>query len=212
MARLLRAATLVGGDELALAKAQAAVIGGAANAEALLAAVPASLQGDPSFIFARAQLLRRADKIGEAAVLLAAPPRRGLAGRRRCVVGRAPDVARKLLDAGDAATAYRLCAEPAAASPAMRIEAQFHAGWIALRFLHDASLAAPHFAAAAAIATTPASMARAAYWQGRTAQALGGRAGRGAQPISWRRISQTTYYGQLARRQARARRSQLRAA
>jgi soluble lytic murein transglycosylase len=51
-----------------------------------------------------------------------------------------------------------------------RIDAEFHAGWIALRFLRDASDASLHFAAAAAIAQTPLSIARAAYWQGRAAE------------------------------------------
>ncbi len=46
-------------------------------------------------------------------------------------------LARKLLDQNDAATAYRLCAEHSATSHEMKIEAEFHAGWIALRFLND---------------------------------------------------------------------------
>ena len=54
-------------------------------------------------------------------------------------------LARKLLDQNDAATAYKLCAEHSAMSHEMKIEAEFHAGWIALRFLNDPARAAVHF-------------------------------------------------------------------
>jgi soluble lytic murein transglycosylase len=79
-----------------------------------------------------------------------------------------------------------------------RIEAEFHAGWIALRFLNDTAAAATHFAEASTIAVTPISVARAAYWQGRAAEA----AGRAAEANGfYARAAErpTTFYGQLAR-------------
>ena len=123
-------------------------------------------------------------------------------------------IARKLLDTGDAKssdkiessnqiwTAYQICAEHGASSAELRIEAEFHAGWIALRFLDDPTLAAPHFAVAGSIAAMPASIARAAYWQGRAAQALGDA---GAADASYAQAAAhaTTYYGQLARAKLR---------
>lgn len=199
---LMRAARLAGDDEIALAKAEAAALDEAGNAEAMLAALPLKLKSDPSFIFARIQLLRRADKpekLGEAAKLMLAAPRDPaliVDGDAWWVERRL--IARKLLDAGDAATAYRICAEHSAASSEMRIEAEFHAGWIALRFLHNPTEAAPHFATAGAVAAMPASIARAAYWQGRTAQVLGDIA---AAEAAYQQAAahSTTYYGQLAR-------------
>jgi soluble lytic murein transglycosylase len=200
--RLLRAAELVGGDEVVLAKAEAAVLDEAGNAEAMLAALPAKLKSDPSFTFARIHLLRRADKpeklLEAARLMLAAPrdPALVVDGDAWWVERRL--IARKLIDAGDPATAYRMCAEHSAASAEMRIEAEFHAGWIALRFLHSPTEAAPHFATVASIAAMPASIARAAYWQGRTAQALGDAA---AAQAGYQQAAAyaTTYYGQLAR-------------
>ncbi|MFI5014389.1 MAG: transglycosylase SLT domain-containing protein [Hyphomicrobiales bacterium] len=224
--RLMRAASLAGGDEVALAKAQVAVIDEASNAEAMLAALPVTLKTDPSFIFARIQLLRRAekpDKLAEAAKLMLSAPREAalvVDGDAWWVERRL--IARQLLDAGEAKpveqnrpaeqnksadqirsaeqvwTAYRICAEHSASSAEMRIEAEFHAGWIALRFLGDPTLAAPHFAIAGSIAAMPASIARAAYWQGRAAQALGDE---GAASASFAQAAShvTTYYGQLAR-------------
>ena len=111
-------------------------------------------------------------------------------------------VARKLLDSGDAATAYRLAAGHAAQGSRWKVEAEFHAGWIALRFLDggagDARLAKIHFDRAAAAAESPQSIARAAYWQGRAAEQLGDdRASR----AHFRRAAEvgTSFYGQLAR-------------
>jgi soluble lytic murein transglycosylase len=201
-ARLMRAAALVGGDEVALAKAQLAVVNEAGNAETLLAAVPAKLKTDPSFTFARIQHLRRAnkpDKLVEATKLMLSAPREAdqlVDGDAWWVERRL--IARKLLDAGDLETAYQICAEHGASSPELRIEAEFHAGWIALRFLKNPALAVPHFTLAAAIATTPVSIARAAYWQGRTAEVLGDEP---AATVAYRRAADqvTTYYGQLAR-------------
>ena len=187
---------------MALAKAQFAVIDEAHNADALLAALPAKLKSDPSYTFARIEILRRAnkpDKLAEAVKLMLSAPRDPdviVDGDAWWIERRL--IARKLLDAGDAQTAYQICAEHGAQSAEMRIEAEFHAGWIALRFLGDPTLAAPHFVTAAAIAALPASAARAAYWQGRTAQALGDEA---AATAAYSQAAEhvTTYYGQLAR-------------
>ncbi len=52
------------------------------------------------------------------------------------------------------------------------VDAAFHAGWIALRFMNDPASAARHFAEASSVAITPLSVARANYWQGRAADAL----------------------------------------
>ena len=199
---LLRMAALAGPDEVALAKAQAAVIEGAGNAEALLAALPLKLKSDPSFILARIQLLRRANtpaKLTEAAQLMLNAPRDPAVlvdGDAWWVERRL--VGRKLLDAGDPENAYLISAQHGAMSPESRIEAEFHAGWIALRFLDDPTLAAPHFALAAATAVMPASVARAAYWQGRTAEALGDEAA-ATSAYEQAATQVTTYYGQLAR-------------
>jgi soluble lytic murein transglycosylase len=107
-------------------------------------------------------------------------------------------VARKLLDLGDAKTAYAVASQQAARTPEKRIEAEFHAGWIALRFTGNPAAAAQHFAQVAAIAESPISVARAAYWQGRAAEALG-------QPEEAKRfyeraaLQPIAYYGQVAR-------------
>ena len=80
-----------------------------------------------------------------------------------------------LLEEGNTREAYQV-ATPLAACRRRQLgtdEAEFYAGWIALRFLHRPEQAAKHFAEAANIAGTPISVARAAYWQGRALEAAG---------------------------------------
>ena len=201
IAAAFRAAALAGPDVLALAKARAAVINEGPS-DKLLAKVPLALRTDPGFLFAQIHKLRHADKIRAAAdIILAAPrdPSRLIDGDEWWIERRL--LARKLLDQNDAAIAYKVCAEHSAASHEMRIEAEFTAGWIALRFLNDPARAAAHFDAIAKLAETPMSRARAAYWQGRTAEATSAddAATTARRFYEQAAVHQTTYYGQLAR-------------
>ena len=66
----MRAAERLGGNELAIARARAAVTSKAGNAKALLDAVPAAAQNDPGYIFSRVQWLRRNNKAEEAGRLI----------------------------------------------------------------------------------------------------------------------------------------------
>ncbi len=172
-AAALRAAGLAGPGEVALAEARIAAMRGPLTARAI-GAVPAALQGDPGLLFARVQDARRANRALDAAGWLARAP-----SEQSALID--PDkwwseqrmVARQLLDLGQAKKAFEICAAAKPATIPARIDADFHAGWIALRFLNDAPEAARRFAAASAIAETPLSIARAAYWQGRAAEAMG---------------------------------------
>ncbi|MDB5570294.1 MAG: Lytic transglycosylase [Hyphomicrobiales bacterium] len=194
----LRIAALVSPDYVALAKARNAVADEAAS-DKLLEAVPAALRDDPSYAFARAQKLRRAGKFTEAAAIILAAPR----DAESIVSGDAwweerRILARKLLDAGETAAAYQVASTHTARGVEAQIEAEFHAGWIALRFLNDPKAAAGHFAAAAKVARTPISLARVHYWQARAAEA-------GETPEDAPRfyalaaLHSSAYYGQLAR-------------
>ncbi|HEX8374574.1 MAG TPA: lytic transglycosylase domain-containing protein, partial [Geminicoccaceae bacterium] len=166
---------------------------------AALEAVPAALRSDTSYIFSRAQNLRRQDKPAEAARAIAEvtrDPEVLVDGDEWWVERRI--VARKLMDQGDARSAYVVASRHSARTVEKRIEAEFHAGWISLRFSDDPETAARHFAAASAIAETPISLARAAYWQGRAAEALG-RADETKAHYERAALQPIAYYGQLAR-------------
>jgi soluble lytic murein transglycosylase len=108
-------------------------------------------------------------------------------------------LARKLLDLGDAATAYQVVRDAAPpANPYYRTEFHFMAGWIALRFLADPATALKHFARVDGGTTDPIALARAAYWRGRAAEAAGQLEEMQAQYEAAARFP-TAYYGQLAR-------------
>jgi soluble lytic murein transglycosylase len=198
VAGAMRAAALAGPDVTALARARAAVINDAPS-DRLFAAVPGPLRVDAGYKFSMIQKLRRAEKTSEAVALMLAATRDPIVlvnGDEWWVERRL--LARKLLDRGDAKTAYKLCAEHSAATREMKLEAEFHAGWIALRFLDDPARAATHFDTLAKLAETPMSKARAAYWQGRAAAASG--KGDAATAFYQQAAAHpATYYGQLAR-------------
>src|SRR5208283_1979065 len=179
---------------------------------ALVKSAPDSLKNDPGLLFARVQDARRSNRAYEAATLLSlAPadhdalvsPDRWWSERRM--------VARELLDINEPRLALALCAN--AAKPdesANEVDREFHAGWIALRFLGNASEAAQRFALAAVAAETPLSIARAEYWRGRAAEAMGDGdeatlhyQNAATQPVA--------YYGQLAAERLGLRRLALRA-
>lgn len=193
-----RAAGKLGSGYQTLAKAAQAVEKKQGNAGSLLDAVPGSLKDDPIYQFARAQYARRTDRWKEAADLLIRAPKDPRA------MGR-PDewweekriVSRKLLDMGDAKTAYRVVAGHTGSSSANQAEADFHAGWYSLRFLGNASTALKHFAAVAEDSSKPVSRARAYYWMGRAAEAGGG----GSADGYYQKAAQYgfTFYGQMAR-------------
>jgi soluble lytic murein transglycosylase len=196
-ASALRAAAYAGNDYVLLAKARIAVAQQTANVQEALGAVPASLRSERSYLLARVQFQRRQEKLDEVRQVLATvTPLQSADGDHWWLERRL--VARKLLDQGDVYAAYAIVRDNAAESLEKRIEAEFHAGWIALRFLNHPATAAQHFADAARLASKPISLAKTLYWQGRAAEALGAHEeGRGF--LERAANHSTTYYGQLAR-------------
>jgi soluble lytic murein transglycosylase len=207
----LRAAALAGADEMALAEARIAAARGPLS-PGLLNAVPPALKNDPGLLFARIQDARRSGRTFEAATLI------GLAPKDRAALIN-PDkwwterrmVARELLDLNEPELAYEICDKAARPDEAAaQVDLDFHAGWIALRFLGDAPAAAKWFALAAEAADTPLSIARAAYWRGRAAEAMNdvedaalNYESAASEPIA--------YYGQLAAERLGVKHLQLRA-
>lgn len=197
----LRAASLAGPQVLALVKLRVAISNGVAN-DKMFAAIPAAMQSDPAYLFAKIQKLASTEKIKEAAALMLSAPRDPallIDGDAWWIERRM--IARKLLDLDDPATAYRICAENSADGNEAKIDAEFHAGWIALRFLNDPARASEHFDAAALIAQTPISIARIAYWQGRTAEISQRENASQLAKVYYEKAAErvATYYGQLAR-------------
>jgi soluble lytic murein transglycosylase len=196
----MRSANRAGGNAPVIAKARVAVIKKAADAKAQLDGVPAEVRGDIGYIFSCVQWLRREEKAAEAAeLILSVPndPTQAVDGDKWWIERRF--ISRTLLDLGDAKTAYRVAsAAPVPSRENYRAEQQFTSGWIALRFLDDASTALAHFAKVGQGTSNPIALARAFYWQGRAAEALGKPNDARAHYESAAGYS-TAYYGQLAR-------------
>ena len=197
----LRAAARLGGNEPLIAKARIAMLTKGAS-KATLDAVPAAARNDIGYKFARIQMLRRADELAEAVALIKTIPQ----------LDRSHDLdewwierrvlARKLLDDGNPKDAYAVVRDATPPdSPNYRSEHQFMAGWIALRFLHDPSTAYAHFSKIAESAENPISIARGAYWTGRTAEALH-KNQEAKQRYQEAARYPTAYYGQIARAKA----------
>jgi soluble lytic murein transglycosylase len=194
----VRAAALAGPDDFALAQARIAAAREPMSA-ALIKAVPPSLRNDPGLLFSRIQYARRAGRVYEAAVMLSLAPhdRAALVNPDRWWSERKM-VARTLLDLDEPRLAFEVCDQTVRPdSSEAQVDAAFHAGWIALRFLDDAPSAAKRFALAAEAAENPLSVARAAYWQGRAAEAVGD--SKAAKSFYARAAAvPIAYYGQLA--------------
>lgn len=108
-------------------------------------------------------------------------------------------LARQLLHDGDPRDAYEVVAAHGQAEPGIVVEAEFLAGFIALRRLNDPSAALRHFSALAAASPAVLTQSRAYYWLGRALAASGGNAGPDyARAAGW----PMTFYGQLAARAA----------
>ncbi len=188
-------------DDLAnaqsLFKARAAVIRKNKNASALIKAVHPSWHDDPSYLFARIEHFRRTKKYKSAADLLLKAPRDAdaLINTREWWVEQRI-VSRALAEQGDLALAYKVAAYHVATRPSDVIEAEWHAGWFAMRGFNDGKAASRHFQRVLDTATRPLSISRAYYWLGRAAEAGG--PGKASDYFAKAAGYSATYYGQLA--------------
>ncbi len=159
---------------------------GGAIGDNLAASLELSLRDEPGLTFDRVNWLRRSNQQAAARSVMAAtsyPP--GLIVEPEAWLKLRVQMARETLRDGDAATAYRLAAGHAAfplgrpllerslGERAAYIDAEWVAGWIALKNLNRPSEALSHFVQVRAAAQTPVSQARGDYWAGRAAEAAG---------------------------------------
>lgn len=165
------------------------------DADAAVAAVPASLRDDPGLVFERIRWRRRAGLDASAIQLLI--EQGSTHGREDRWWQERAILARDALDRGEVATAYRLAAGHEHDAGTAFAEGEWMAGWIALRFQNAPARALPHFQTLYDGVSTPISRSRGAYWAGRAAEAQG----QGDAARAWyTRATEhpTTFYGQLA--------------
>ncbi|MEE8247968.1 MAG: lytic transglycosylase domain-containing protein, partial [Alphaproteobacteria bacterium] len=104
---------------------------------------------------------------------------------------------RRALDEGAVTEAYRLAQEHKQSEGADFAEAEWLAGWIALRFLDEDRVAYGHFARLYDAVRFPISRARGAYWAGRSAESMG-ESKLARQWYALGAAHPTAFYGQLA--------------
>jgi soluble lytic murein transglycosylase len=166
--------------------------------ERLVAALPPALQDDPGLMLDRARSLHRTERTQDALALWlvggvqaqqAAPRHLAEFWTERATLARA------LLHDGNPQGAYAVANENGQVGGEPLLDAEFLAGFIALRLLHDPVRAAPHFQALAKASPAGITQSRAHYWLARAAAAAG------ADPKpEYRKAADwpTTFYGQLA--------------
>ncbi|MFQ5783465.1 MAG: lytic transglycosylase domain-containing protein [Alphaproteobacteria bacterium] len=168
----------------------------AGGVDAAIARVPESLRNDSGLWYERLRWRRRKGRDQDARAILAAPP--AALVRPEAWWREAHILVRRALGDGLISEGYRLASEHRQDGRLPRAQGEWLAGWIALRFLRDPELAYPHFTAMHAGVRYPISLARAAYWAGRAAEALG----HAEDAENWYRKAAehpVAYYGQLAR-------------
>ncbi len=173
------------------------------SARALVAALPGNAQVDPALMLELAKWLRRAGQdedaqklwlaMGTAAEQAVAPERRPAFWDERNLLAR-----RRLRQ--DPNGAYGLVDSAFGLAPEQALDAEFLAGFIALRRLNDPASAQRHFKALSGLSHAAITQGRANYWFGRAAD-MGGDAKAAHDAYAAAAAWPTTFYGQLASRQ-----------
>lgn len=194
----VRMLPLVSEGTRAVAKARIALQTSGKGIDGLIAAIPAKMQGSPGLAYDRFRWRIRNELYAEAADLLLerstsaenlGDPERWADWRR--------SLARREMREGDPARAYRLAARHFLTAGSNYADLEWLAGYIALRKLGDAETALTHFRRVRAAVSSPISLSRASYWEGRALEELG-RRDEAVAAYSLAARFQSAYYGQLA--------------
>jgi soluble lytic murein transglycosylase len=186
----------VGQDYRALTEARFALHNVAKGADGALKRVPASLKDDPGLTYERLRWRRIKNRDDEALDMLKAFPEANKINPGRWWQERSI-LARRALMKGHISDAYHLAANNGLKDGSDLLDAEWLAGWIALRFLKDDKVAYDHFTKVYREARLPISKARGAYWAARAAEAMKD----DERSRFWFKTAYgfpTTYYGQLA--------------
>lgn len=180
----------------ALAEARIALRRFRGNVDRLIANVPKSLRTDPGLIYERVRW-RRNKRLYDDAIALLHQTRAAQSGYEELWWRERGRLARWALEEGRITTAYRLAAEHTATDGYAHAEAEWFAGWVALRFLQEPDRAYRHFTKMYDRVSYPVSKSRGAYWAGRALLDQNKK----VEAAGWFRIAAqfpTRFYGQMA--------------
>jgi soluble lytic murein transglycosylase len=189
---------LVDAGHRALANARLGLQEDRNGVDALIAAIPSTLQNDAGLAYDR--FVWRAKKgYSESAValLLARSVSEASLGRPEKWASRRRTYARRAMRAGDDALAYQIASTHQLTSGSQYADLEWLSGYLSLRKLGNPSRAVRHFQRFRAAIASPISMGRAGYWLGEAYAAAGD------EPSAYQAFAmgarfQTSFYGQLA--------------
>jgi soluble lytic murein transglycosylase len=189
----------VDADTRALAEARLALMAAKGGIDRLLDRVPAKLKNDPGLTYERLRWRRKKGRYEAAREILKDLPPDPLHPRKWWI--ERDILARRALEDGSITDAYRIAKEhglkPTEANAREYADAEWMAGWIALRLLGDHAVAMEHFVAMYQVVQYPISRARGAYWTARAAEAMQMPRVAKLWYATAARLP-TTFYGQLA--------------
>jgi soluble lytic murein transglycosylase len=182
-----------------LAEARIALRDSEDGVDALIAAVPKALAKDPGLAYERYLWRKRKHRDDDAtALLLAVSTDAGALGYPERWSNDRRWLARDLMRQGKPREAYRVASrhflQPFDDDYP---DLEWLSGYIALRYLDDAATALKHFQHFQSVVTTPISLGRAGYWEGRALEALK-RPDDARVAYTFGAEYQTSFYGLLA--------------
>lgn len=179
-----------------LAAARLALRENASGVNALIEAVPKTLQADPGLAFERMQWRARKRRTADAIeMMLAASP--DALGQPARWAGWRRSFARTEMRAGRIDRAYELASQHGLTSGSHFADLEWLSGYIALTYKNDGDTALAHFLRFRGAVETPISLGRAGYWEGR-AHDLRGDAEAARLAYAFGAEYQTSFYGLLA--------------
>ncbi len=181
-------------DTRAIAEARLTMLRSPAKAESVVASLQSRLRDDPGLVMEEMRAVRAVSDEAKALRFVA-----------KATVPSAAEswwpernyLAREALGLGRYQEAYQLAAFHGLSDGQDFADAEWLAGWIALRFLQQPDTALRHFRLLYAGVSYPVSKSRAAYWAGRCAETAN-RLPEAAAYYDVAAAFPTTYYGQLA--------------
>ncbi|MEM6781337.1 MAG: lytic transglycosylase domain-containing protein, partial [Pseudomonadota bacterium] len=196
-ANALGIANVLGGGYVALVEARLALAKKDPSANTLLKNVPAALQNDPGLVYERLRWRRRNDlDTGAMALLAKAPDVRDMHSPKDWWLER-HILARRMIEDKKYTQAYQIVTAHRQKEGLPFAQAEWLAGWLALRKKNEPAKAFQHFEKLYKGVKSPISKARGAYWSGMASKALN------SHEIAqkWFYVAaqyDTTFYGQMA--------------
>jgi len=186
---------LVDDKTKAVAEARLALAARAPNVDTFVDRVPSDRRDDAGLLYERLRWHIRNNHDDEAVDILNHAPTD--LGKAEAWWEQRQIMARRFVERKDYGHAYKIAVNHGPLDAKHLAEAEFLAGWLALRFLDEPEAARQHFQTLYDNAMTPISRARGAYWLGRTYEAHGDK-NTAEQAYETAAALNITYYGQLA--------------